>query len=198
MDPNNHSNNNRRNDEERKRRLKLNILISVATLFFAFFLILFLKSEIQRTTEKEITYTKFIEMLKNDEIEKVTFKSNMIYIEPKVDAGMKAFAVSYYTGYVNDTELVQNMLERYKVEFTAEISDSDSGIWEFLLTYLLPILGIWALLWVFMRSATKGGGLMGGVGKSTAKMYVEKKTGVSFSDVAGEEEAKESLTELVD
>ncbi|MBR6229994.1 MAG: ATP-dependent metallopeptidase FtsH/Yme1/Tma family protein, partial [Eubacterium sp.] len=198
MEQNNNQNNDRRSEEERKRRLKINILISIAALFFALFLILFLNSEIRKNTEQEITYTKFIEMLKDDEISKVTFKSNMIYIEPKVDAGSKAFAITYYTGYVNDTQLVQKMLDDYKVEFTAEISDSGSGIWEFLLTYLLPILGIWFLLWFFMRSATKGGGLMGGVGKSTAKMYVEKKTGVTFADVAGEEEAKESLTELVD
>ncbi len=198
MENNNNSNNDRRNEEERKRRLKINIIISVAALFFAFFLILFLNSEIRKNTEQEITYTKFIEMLKDKKVSKVTFKSNLIYIEPKVDEDMKAFAVTYYTGYVNDTNLVQNMLDKYEVEFTAEISDSSSGIWEFLLTYLLPILGIWGLLWFFMRSATKSGGLMGGVGKSTAKMYVEKKTGVTFADVAGEEEAKESLTELVD
>lgn len=198
MENNNNSNNDRRNEEERKRRLKINIIISVAALFFAFFLILFLNSEIRKNTEQEITYTKFIEMLKDKKVSKVTFKSNLIYIEPKVDENMKAFAVTYYTGYVNDTNLVQNMLDKYEVEFTAEISDSSSGIWEFLLTYLLPILGIWGLLWFFMRSATKSGGLMGGVGKSTAKMYVEKKTGVTFADVAGEEEAKESLTELVD
>ena len=191
-------NNRRKDEEERKRRLKINIIISVAALFFALFMILFLNAEIKRSTEQEITYTKFIEMLKNKEVSKVTFKSNMIYIEPKVDENVKAFAMTYYTGYVNDTTLVQNMLDKYQVEFTAEIDDSSAGIWEFLLTYLLPILGIWFLLWFFMRSATKGGGLMGGVGKSNAKMYVEKKTGVSFSDVAGEEEAKESLTELVD
>ncbi len=194
----NDSNNKRRNEEERKKRFKINLLISLAALFFALFLIMFLNSEIKRTTEEEITYTKFIEMLKDGEVGKVTFKSNMIYIEPNVPSDMKLLAKKYFTGYVNDTELVQDLLEKYKVEFTAEINESDSGIMEFLLTYLLPILGIWALLWFFMRSATKGGGLMGGVGKSTAKMYVEKKTGVTFADVAGEEEAKESLTELVD
>ena len=194
----NDNNNKRRNEEERKKRFRINLLISLAALFFALFLIMFLNSEIKRNTEEEITYTKFVEMLKEGSVGKVTFKSNMIYIEPNVPSDMKLLAKKYYTGYVNDTNLVQNLLEKYKVEFTAEISDSDSGILEFLLTYLLPILGIWALLWFFMRSATKSGGLMGGVGKSNAKMYVEKKTGVTFADVAGEEEAKESLTELVD
>ena len=194
----NDNNNKRRSEEERKKRFRINLLISLAALFFALFLIMFLNSEIKRNTEEEITYTKFVEMLKEGSVGKVTFKSNMIYIEPNVPSDMKLLAKKYYTGYVNDTNLVQNLLEKYKVEFTAEISDSDSGILEFLLTYLLPILGIWALLWFFMRSATKSGGLMGGVGKSNAKMYVEKKTGVTFADVAGEEEAKESLTELVD
>ena len=192
------SNNKRRSEEERKKRFRINLLISAAALFFALFFIMFLNTELKRTTEEEISYTKFIEMLEDGNVGKVTFKSNMIYIEPNVPSDMKLYAKKYFTGYVNDTELVQKMLNKYKVEFTAEINDSDSGIMEFLLTYLLPILGIWALLWFFMRSATKGGGLMGGVGKSTAKMYVEKKTGVTFADVAGEEEAKESLTELVD
>ena len=192
------SNNNRRSEEERKKRFRINLLISLGALLFALFFIMFLNSELKRTTEEEISYTKFIEMLEEGNVGKVTFKSNMIYIEPNVPADMRLLSKKYFTGYVNDTELVQKLLNKYKVEFTAEINDSDSGIWEFLLTYLLPILGIWALLWFFMRSATKGGGLMGGVGKSTAKMYVEKKTGVTFSDVAGEEEAKESLTELVD
>lgn len=200
--PNNNQNNNpnnRRNDEERKKRMRFNILISVAALFFALFLIVFINSEIRGSTEQEITYTKFIEMLKDEKVSKVTFKTNCIYIEPKVeDESMRPFAMVYYTGYVNDTELVQDMLNRYKVEFTAEISSSGAGIFEIFMTYVLPILVLWALLWFFMRSLNKGGGLMGGVGKSTAKMYVEKKTGVTFADVAGEEEAKESLTELVD
>ena len=90
------------------------------------------------------------------------------------------------------------MLEKYNVEFSAEIEDTSSGILDILLTYVLPIVVLWGLFWFLMRSATKGGGLMGSVGKSNAKMYVEKKTGVTFADVAGEEEAKESLTELVD
>ena len=77
--------------------------------------------------------------------------------------------VTYYTGYVNDEQLVQDLLNKYGVEFTAEIQSS-SGIMDFLLSYIVPILGLWVLLWFFMRSATKGGGLMGGVGKSTAKM----------------------------
>ena len=186
------------NEQNRKRRNRTNLIICIAAAMFAMFMIMFLHSEIQRNTEKEITYTKFIQMLKDDKVKKVTFKSNLIYIEPKVENDAALFQVTYYTGYVNDTSLVQDMLNEYGVEFTAEIDDTGSGIIGFLLTYILPIACLWLLLWFFMRSAAKGGGLMGGVGKSNAKMYVEKKTGVSFADVAGEEEAKESLTELVD
>ena len=161
-------------------------------------MIMFLNAEIQRNTQKEITYTKFIDMMKEGKVKKVTFKSNMIVIEPKTEQKAAMFKVTYYTGYVNDTSLVQNMLEKYNVEFSAEIEDTSSGILDILLTYVLPIVVLWGLFWFLMRSATKGGGLMGSVGKSNAKMYVEKKTGVTFADVAGEEEAKESLTELVD
>ncbi len=190
-------NQNKRPDDK-KKRMRMNIIICVATALFAICMILFLNSEIQRNTKKEISYTKFVEMLKKDEVKKVTFRSNLIFIEPKTEQKLAMFAVTYYTGYVNDTSLVQDMLNKYGVEFSADVSDTSSGILDFFLTYLLPIAGLWLLLWFFMRSATKGGGLMGGVGKSNAKMYVEKETGVTFADVAGEEEAKESLTELVD
>lgn len=182
------------------KKNRTNIIICIAAAFFAFGLILFLNSEIQKNTQKEITYTKFIDMLKEGKVEKVTFGSNVIYIEPKSEEKSSLFKVTYYTGYVNDTALVQDMLNRYNVEFTAEIEDTSSGVLEFFLAYILPFVGMWIVLWLLMRVMTKGGGGGGlmGVGKSTAKMYVEKETGVTFKDVAGEEEAKESLTELVD
>ena len=181
------------------KKNKTNILICIVAAFFAFGLILFLNSEIQKNTQKEITYSKFIDMLKEGKVEKVTFGSNVIYIEPKTEEKVAMFKVTYYTGYVNDTALVQDMLNKYNVEFTAEIDDTSSGILEFFLAYILPFVGMWVVLWLLIRMMTKngGGGIMG-VGKSTAKMYVEKETGVTFKDVAGEEEAKESLTELVD
>ena len=190
MDFNNNERNNQ--DPNKRKKNKTNLLICLMAALFAIGLIFFLNSEIQRNTEKEITYTKFIEMLKKDQVKKVTFQSNMIVIEPKTKEKVAMLTVTYYTGYVNDEKLVQDLLNKYGVEFTAEIQSS-SGIMDFLLSYILPIAGLWILLWFFMRSATKGG-----VGKSNAKMYVEKKTGVTFRDVAGEEEAKESLTELVD
>ena len=194
----NENNNLSNQDPNRKKRNRINIIICIVAAVFAMSMIMFLNAEIQRNTQKEITYTKFIDIMKEGKVKKVTFKSNMIVIEPKTEQKAAMFKVTYYTGYVNDTSLVQNMLEKYNVEFSAEIEDTSSGILDILLTYVLPIVVLWGLFWFLMRSATKGGGLMGGVGKSNAKMYVEKKTGVTFADVAGEEEAKESLTELVD
>ena len=194
----NENNNLSNQDPNRKKRNRINIIICIVAAVFAMSMIMFLNAEIQRNTQKEITYTKFIDMMKEGKVKKVTFKSNMIFIEPKTEQKAAMFKVTYYTGYVNDTSLVQNMLEKYNVEFSAEIEDTSSGILDILLTYVLPIVVLWGLFWFLMRSATKGGGLMGSVGKSNAKMYVEKKTGVTFADVAGEEEAKESLTELVD
>lgn len=189
--------NNRRPGNPKKN--KTNIIICIAAAFFAFGLILFLNSEIQRNTKKEISYTKFIEMLKEGKVEKVTFGSNVIHIEPKTEERVAMFKVTYYTGYVNDTALVQDMLNKYNVEFSAKIEDTSSGVLEFFLAYILPFVGMWVVLWLLMRfMARSGGGGLMGVGKSTAKMYVEKETGVTFKDVAGEEEAKESLTELVD
>ena len=137
-------------------------------------------------------------MLKAGEVSEVTFDSNVIYIKPKSQKSV--FEVTYYTGYVQDTALVQDMLNKYNVDFSAKIDDTSSGILSFLLAYILPFAGMWIVLWLLMRMMSRGGGGGGimGVGKSTAKMYVEKKTGVTFKDVAGEEEAKDSLHELVD
>ncbi|MCI9411875.1 MAG: ATP-dependent zinc metalloprotease FtsH [Eubacterium sp.] len=193
-------NNSNRKQPGNPKKNKTNIIICIVAAFFAFGLILFLNSEIQRNTKKEISYTKFIEMLKEGKVEKVTFGSNVIHIEPKTEERVAMFKVTYYTGYVNDTALVQDMLNKYNVEFSAKIEDTSSGVLEFFLAYILPFVGMWVVLWLLMRFMARsggGGGLMG-VGKSTAKMYVEKETGVTFKDVAGEEEAKESLTELVD
>lgn len=190
--------NNNKNRQNGSKKNKTNIIICVLAALFALTIILFLNSQIQKNTRKEISYTKFVQMLKAGEVSEVTFDSNVIYIKPKSQKSV--FEVTYYTGYVQDTALVQDMLNKYNVDFSAKIDDTSSGILSFLLAYILPFAGMWVVLWLLMRMMSRGGGGGGimGVGKSTAKMYVEKKTGVTFKDVAGEEEAKDSLHELVD
>ncbi len=103
---------------------------------------------------------------------------------------------TYYVVMVNDDQLIPR-LEEAGVEITGVVPDSSSAILDFLLVYVFPILLVWVLLMVFMKRAGGGGGVMG-VGKSNAKVYVQKETGVTFKDVAGQDEAKESLTEIVD
>ena len=107
-------------------------------------------------------------MLKEGKVDKVTFGRNVINIEPKEGERVAMIKVTYYTGYVNDTALVKDMLNKYNVEFSAEIDNKSSGILDFFLAYILPFVGMWVVLWLLMRMMTKssGGGIMG-VGKST-------------------------------
>ena len=193
-----HMENDNKNRPGGPKKNKANIIICVLAALFALTIILFLNSQIEKNTRKEISYTKFVQMLKAGEVSEVTFDSNVIYIKPKSQKSV--FEVTYYTGYVQDTALVQDMLNKYNVDFSAKIDDTSSGILSFLLAYILPFAGMWIVLWLLMRMMSRGGGGGGimGVGKSNAKVYVEKKTGVTFADVAGQGEAKETLTEMVD
>ncbi len=192
--------NDRKNDPDKQRQKRNNIIICVIAALAAFMIVSFLNAQLMRSTQKEISYSEFIRMVENDEIEKIQFKSNMIYIQPKNQERVAMFAVTYYTGYVNDDELIKQ-LKQTNIEFSADIQSDGFGLFDIFLTYILPIALVWGLFILIFRSATKGGGMggmMGNIGKSNAKMYVEKKTGVTFRNVAGQEEAKESLTELVD
>ena len=158
---------------------------------------------LKNATYKEISYNQFIEMVNNDQVKKVALEQDRILITPTDDAqennGVNKLGYTYYTGYVNDDSLV-SLLKRKGIEFTGYIPDSSSSIVEFLVVYVLPFLFIYVIFAFVYRRISKGGGMMGGmgVGKSNAKVYVQKKTGVTFKDVAGQDEAKESLTEIVD
>lgn len=143
---------------------------------------------------KEISYDKFLEMVEDKKVEKVIITSDKIEIKEKTKKDEPA--KEYYTGRVEDDEL-SNKLYEAGVEFEQEIPDTTSMvIWEVILTFL-PI-ALFVGMFVYMgKRMSKGGGMMG-IGKSNAKMYVEKETGVTFKDVAGQDEAKESLQEVVD
>ncbi|MCR5798162.1 MAG: ATP-dependent zinc metalloprotease FtsH [Eubacterium sp.] len=185
--------------DNNKKNNKVNIIICVVAALLALLVIVFLNSELQKRTNKEISYSQFIEMLKEGKVQSVEFDSNVIYIEPRAEQSQNTmFKVTYYTGYIQDTALVQDMLNEYNVDFKAKIEDSSSAVIQFLMAYVLPFAIMWIILWFLFRNVSKSGGGIMGVGKSNAKMYVEKETGVTFKDVAGVEEAKESITELVD
>ena len=150
---------------------------------------------------EEISYDKFLEWLDNGYIKSVTVNGSNLEIELKGDALRSAIGqrtVTYYTGNMNDPLLVQR-LEKAGVTYKREVS---SGITDLLLnvvlTFVLPMVLLWIVFGLLMRKMGGGGGGIMGVGKNKAKVYVQKETGITFKDVAGQDEAKESLQEVVD
>ncbi len=132
-------------------------------------------------------------------IEKIEFVTNdeRLLITPAKGTVADKSGITYYTGYFPDDKL-QERCEEAGVDYSATYKDQSVTILDIFLTYILPLILIYGAFWLIMRMMNKGGGMFGGVGKSNAKVYMEKKTGITFADVAGEEEAKESVTELVD
>lgn len=189
------NNNNGRNNRPGKNN-KMGIIICLVAAIFAFMMFSYMSSQINKLRNIEIGYDDFISMLDSGKVKSIVFNNNKIVITPKVQP--YKFDITYYTGYIgSDLDLV-NRCEKAGVDFKAEIQDTGSSIFDFLLVYILPIALMWVVLWFLYRAMSKGGGGVMGVGKSNAKVYVEKETGVTFKDVAGQEEAKESLKELVD
>ncbi|WP_097014060.1 ATP-dependent zinc metalloprotease FtsH [Anaerocolumna aminovalerica] len=166
-----------------------------AILFLALFS--YMTNRIKEGSSKEITYDQFIKMVDNGEVKEVLFKSDKIIIDPKKQEN-PMYDVNYYTGYVKDDTLSERLLKA-KVTFSGDVVDTRTTIVDIIMVYVLPFVLIYIVMWFLFKMISKsGGGMMGGVGKSNAKVYVEKETGVTFKDVAGQEEAKESLTEIVD
>lgn len=143
----------------------------------------------------EITYDEFIKMVDDGKVDEVQIQSDRIVIKEKKEDGQKV-AKEYYTGIVNDDKLADKLTEA-DVKFSQEIPDTTSMVVAQTLATFLPIIIFVGLIVWMTRKMSKGGGMMG-IGKSNAKMYVEKSTGVTFKDVAGQDEAKESLQEVVD
>ena len=194
MDNNNKNNKNNNNNKINKNGL-IFALIAAISLFTMFS---YFTKQIEENTNKEITYDKFLTMLEDDEIKTVTFKADRVIIEPKVQTN-SLYDITYYTGLIEDPQIVERLTKNKGINFSKETQDARSGIIDLIVVWVLPFLVIWLIMWFLFRSVSKNsGGMMGGVGKSNAKVYVQKETGVTFKDVAGQEEAKESLIELVD
>ncbi len=149
-------------------------------------------------TSEEISYNEFVEMAEQGTISKVTIAGDRLLIEPVTAEDAQGPSKVYYTGIAeNLTEITARLLE-HDITVQSEVEDGSSLLISILLTYVLPIILMWVLLSFLFRKMTKGGGMGFGVGRSNAKVYGEKETGVTFVDVAGEDEAKESLVEVVD
>ena len=230
MDNNQNKKNNKNNPNNNRQGLGI---VLITTLLVAFVLIGFF-SAMGNTSQREISYDKFLKLVSEHKVKGVKLDSEKIYITltdkareearekavekaekegrlspfeeamerlriqlPSVKKEGKEHAPDFYTGYVDDDTLVTK-LDRAGVKFQSEIADTIGQLFfEMFVTVILPLL---LMVWLFtymMKRMNKGGGMMG-IGKSNAKMYMEKETGVTFRDVAGEDEAKESLQEVVD
>lgn len=230
MDNNQNKKNNKNNPNNNRQGLGI---VLITTLLVVFVLIGFF-SAMGNTSQREISYDKFLKLVSEHKVKEVKLDSEKIYITltdkareearekavekaekegrlspfeeamerlriqlPSVKKEGKEHAPDFYTGYVDDDTLVTK-LDRAGVKFQSEIPDTIGQLFfEMFVTVILPLL---LMVWLFtymMKRMNKGGGMMG-IGKSNAKMYMEKETGVTFRDVAGEDEAKESLQEVVD
>lgn len=148
------------------------------------------------SSKSPITYDEFMKMLEEGDVESVKYSSKQLTIVSKTKSPMGGNA-AYYTGIFPDTQLEQKLAEA-GVSYEAEMEDMRALLLSVFLNVILPVLLLWTVFGLIMRKMG-GGGMMGmGVGKSKAKVYIEKETGVTFKDVAGQEEAKESLQEVVD
>ena len=150
----------------------------------------------------EIPYNEFQEYLDKDEIAELEFQSDRIVILTREEAKKPAAQQRmYYTGIIPnyDNSELKAQLDKQGVIYNTEIVEQASPIVTFVVTWLLPVIIMYALFSLLMRSMSKrmGGGI-GGIGESKAKVYMEKSTGVTFADVAGQDEAKESLVEIID
>ena len=190
------------NEPPQKKQSLIILLVSAMVMLLVMSYVLPMMSDSDTDT---ITYDKFLEMVEAGEVKKVVIESDQLVITPKTEAkpAKDVFGnvyqeenVTLYTGLVEDENLA-SFLKEHDVTFSKKIPNSSGFIISILLTYVFPILLFWILISVVMKRMSKGGGPMG-IGKSTAKVYVQKVDGITFKDVAGQDEAKESLQEVVD
>ncbi len=202
--------NNQNNNAPRRQSFFLFLTAALLSLLCVSY---FMKTVSGSNTD-EITYNEFIQKLEDGEIDTVVIGDSQLTITPKKTQNDTSVTIpgtfmtglgnmtTYITGKAeDDTTLTERLLKYSDVKFSREVPESSSMLLYVLLYYIMPILLMWGLLSLLFRRISKGGGGFGGmgmgVGKSNAKVYVQKETGITFKDVAGEDEAKESLVEIV-
>ena len=199
----NNQNNGRGNGGPQKKQ---SILLLLVASLITLLCMSFVMNIMTGSTNKEITYDEFLDMVEDGKVEKVVIDTDQLNITPVQEESKDvkdAFGneyqtpeVKYYTGVVEDDNLPE-FLREHKVTYSKKVPDNSGMILSIIFTYVLPFVLVWVVLSFLFKKMSKGGGPMG-VGKSNAKVYVQKETGVTFKDVAGQDEAKESLQEVVD
>ena len=190
---------------------KVNLFLLLIAILMTLLFVSYFSKLANSSSETQITYSEFVTMLEAGQVKSVQISSDVIYIEKveaKEDEEQKKnpfTALLYgsdeqvlYTAKIeDDNTLTQRILDAGNVEIDGEIQDNSGWILSILLTYVLPVIFAWVLLSFLFRKMSKGGGPFS-VGKSTAKVHIQQETGITFKDVAGEDDAKESLLEVVE
>lgn len=215
MNGNNGNNNNNNGGDNKNNKNGSMFLAFLVISLLALFFMSYVNRQVEGMSSEEISYSKFLELVEEDKVKSVEISSTQIEItmkdsekETEEENQSKSennttslmpqtgkSKITYYTGIVDDPDLLP-LLKEHDVVVKGTIPDNTS-VWIYnILSFVIPLVLVW-VLFAFIAKRMGGGGVMG-VGKSNAKVYVEKKTGVTFKDVAGEDEAKESLQEVVD
>jgi len=185
--------NNKKHGANNKKALIYCLIAAVLTLT----LFSYMTNQLKEGSKEKISYDQFLKMIDDKEVKSVLVKVDKIEITPLTQPN-EVYDITYYTGRMYDANLTDR-LDAAGITMSSEIDDKSTNFVDIIVGWVLPFAMIYLVMYFLFKMISKnGGGMMGGVGKSTAKVYVEKETGVTFKDVAGQEEAKESLTELVD
>ncbi|NLK24401.1 MAG: ATP-dependent zinc metalloprotease FtsH [Clostridiales bacterium] len=179
-------------EDKNPKKINISFIIYISIILFSLSTIYYL---VNSYVNKEISYDEFLKLVNQNEISEVIVTSDNIEIEPK--EGTEYYGRKLYTANMGDKDLVQKLTDA-GVTFKAK-NQKESIIMNFVLTWVLPLV-LFYFLWkiLFSKMAGKMGGGLGSIGKNNAKVYVENEIGVTFKDVAGQEEAKESLEEVID
>ena len=221
MADNNNNRDNRNNNNKNNNRMRgiLTLVLWAVVLTVAMnYISAYSGNTANKTSSHEIKYSEMVDMVEKDQVKEILFKDSTIYITPvdgytyteEVEEGSTAQPKSYtqsketqltlFTKQLSDSQLLP-LLEEHNVAYTGYYKAQLSPVLAFMASYVLPIIIMVSLFMLVMRILSKSGGGFGGigsVGKSNAKVYMEKSTGVTFKDVAGQDEAKESLEEIID
>ena len=218
MDPNNKKD--QKNNQNRNRNMRgvVTLIIWALVLTVVFnYINAYSNNLTKRASSHEIPYSQLIDLIQEDQVAELKIENGVLYAtpvdgyvyteeaadknkEPKSYTQSEKTPLILYTTALNDASLLP-LLEEHNVKYTSPVQTQMSPILEFMIAYILPVIVIVALFMLVMRIMAKNGGGIGGigsVGKSNAKVYMEKSTGVTFKDVAGQDEAKESLEEIID
>ncbi len=188
------NNDNNNDDKKNSGRNGQTIMMMIIMTLISLMIVTFIMNKINDVSNQEISYDQFMTMLNNGEIAEVSIDKDKIGIVPKNRTSY--IEKTYYTGYVGDEDLVKK-LDEAGVKYSGAIAD-DKYVWLYnIISLVLPVVLLVAFWTFIMKKMNAGGGIMG-VGRSNAKIYVQRETGVTFKDVAGQDEAKESLQEVVD